>query len=118
MTIAPDAMGRPLPRIEGPQKVAGTARYAFEHPVVGPLYLHPVQSTIARGRVVSIDASAAEALDGVVAVLTHETATRLADTSDAEFAVLQDDAVAFRGQYVAAVLAERSETAREASFQA
>ena len=115
MTLTPVAMGTSVPRLEGPQKVAGTARYAFEHPVAAPLYLHPVQSTIARGRVTAIDTSAAEALDGVVAVLTHENAARLADSSDTEFAVLQVAEVGFRGQYVAAVLAERSETARQAA---
>lgn len=115
MSITAQSMGTSHPRIEGPQKVAGTARYAFEHPVVRPLYLHPVQSTIARGRITAIDASAAEALDGVVAVITHENAIRLADTSDAEWSVLQTPEVGFRGQYVAGVLAEGSEIARQAA---
>ncbi|GAA4852637.1 xanthine dehydrogenase family protein molybdopterin-binding subunit [Actinomycetospora corticicola] len=115
MSITAQSMGTSHPRIEGPQKVAGTARYAFEYPVVRPLYLHPVQSTIARGRITAIDASAAEALDGVVAVITHENAVRLADTSDAEWSVLQTPEVGFRGQYVAGVLAEGSEIARQAA---
>jgi xanthine dehydrogenase YagR molybdenum-binding subunit len=106
------AIGESLSRRDGPQKVTGTAPYAYEHRFDKPLYLFPVESDVARGRVTRIDASAAEALPGVVTVLTHENAPRLADTSDRELAVLQAGDVAFRGQYVAAVLAETLETAR------
>ncbi|HTX81013.1 MAG TPA: xanthine dehydrogenase family protein molybdopterin-binding subunit [Streptosporangiaceae bacterium] len=109
------AIGAPLNRRDGPQKVTGTAHYAYEHRFDNPLYLFPVQSEVARGRVTRIDASAAEALPGVKAVLTHDNAPRLADTSDRELAVLQTGDVAFRGQYVAAVIAETLETARYAA---
>jgi len=109
------AIGASLDRRDGPQKVTGTARYAYEHRFDNPLYLYPVQSDVAKGRVTRIDASMAEALPGVVTVLTHENAPRLADTSDRELAVLQAGEVAFRGQYVAAVIAETLETARHAA---
>jgi len=109
------AIGASLDRRDGPQKVTGTAVYAYEHRFDNPLYLFPVQSEVARGRVTRIDSSAAEALPGVVAVLTHDNAPRLADTSDQEFAVLQADDVAFRGQYIAAAVAETLETARYAA---
>jgi xanthine dehydrogenase YagR molybdenum-binding subunit len=109
------AIGAPLNRRDGPQKVTGTAPYAYEHRFNNPLYLFAVQSEVARGRVTRIDASAAEDLPGVVAVLTHDNAPRLADTSDRELAVLQAGDVAFRGQYVAAVVAETLETARYAA---
>ncbi|HUC25640.1 MAG TPA: xanthine dehydrogenase family protein molybdopterin-binding subunit [Streptosporangiaceae bacterium] len=109
------AIGAPLDRRDGPQKVTGTAPYAYEYRFDDPLYLFPVQSDVARGRVSRIDASAAEALPGVVAVLTHENAPRLADTSDTELAILQAGDVAFRGQYVAAVVAETLEIARYAA---
>jgi xanthine dehydrogenase YagR molybdenum-binding subunit len=108
-----DAVGRPLRRLEGPAKVSGTAAYAYEQPVERPLYLHAVQATVARGRVRSVDATAALATEGVVAVLTHENAARLASTDDRELAVLQSDEVAFRGQFVAGVVAETPEVARE-----
>jgi xanthine dehydrogenase YagR molybdenum-binding subunit len=109
------AIGASLDRRDGPQKVTGTASYAYEHRLDNPLYLFPVQSDVARGRVARIDASTAEALPGVVVVLTHENAPRLADTSDRELAVLQNGEVAFRGQYVAAAVAETLETARYAA---
>src|SRR5215469_14292696 len=94
------AIGAPLDRRDGPKKVTGTARYAYEHRFDNPLYLFPVHSDVARGQVTGIDASGAETLPGVVAVVTYENAPRLADTSDRELAVLQGADVAFRGQYV------------------
>src|SRR4029077_512705 len=109
------ATGVPLNRIDGAQKVTGEAKYAYEYPVEGVTYVFPVQSTIARGRVVSIDASAALALPGVITVLSHENAPRLAPVDDAELAVFQSDAVAYHGQFVAAVVAETSEIARQAA---
>jgi xanthine dehydrogenase YagR molybdenum-binding subunit len=54
-------------RLDGPQKVTGAARYAFEYSAERVTYAAPVVSTIAKGRVRSIDASAAEALPGIVA---------------------------------------------------
>src|SRR6266516_258494 len=109
------ATGAPLNRIDGVQKVTGAAKYAYEYPVEGVTYVFPVQSTIARGRVVSIDASAARALPGVIAVLSHENAPRLAPLDDAELAVFQSDAVAYHGQFVAAVVAGTLEVARQAA---
>ena len=63
------ASGAPLNRIDGVQKVTGAAKYAYEYPVEDVTYVFPVQSMIAKGRVVSIDASAARALPGVLAVI-------------------------------------------------
>jgi xanthine dehydrogenase YagR molybdenum-binding subunit len=113
--LEPRAMGRDLVRRDGVAKVRGTATYAYETPVERPAYAHPVQATIARGRVTAVDTAAAEALDGVLAVLTVSNAERLASTEDAELAVLQSDEVAFRGQLIGVVVAETSELARQAA---
>jgi xanthine dehydrogenase YagR molybdenum-binding subunit len=109
------AIGTSLTRLDGRGKVTGTAPYTVEHQVSHPLYLHPVQATIARGRITAIDTAAAAALAGVVAVISHENAPRLASDEDLELWVLQDDAIRFRGQFVAAVVAETPETARQAA---
>src|SRR5258706_176830 len=116
------AIGAPLDRIDGPLKVTGAARYAYEYPVAGVTYVFPIQSTIAKGRVVSIDARAARALPGVVAVLSHEDAPRLHRVDirvigqrDQDLAVFQSDVVTYRGQVVAAVVAETLEVARQAA---
>ncbi|MDN3480719.1 xanthine dehydrogenase family protein molybdopterin-binding subunit [Arthrobacter sp. APC 3897] len=109
------AIGTPYERLDGELKVRGTAPYAYEQPVQNPLYLHPVLSTIARGTVKRVESAAAEAVSGVFTVLTSETTPRLEDPSDRELAVLQDNSIGYRGQIVAAVLAETPEIAREAA---
>ena len=76
--LEPRAIGRDLVRRDGALKVRGTATYAFETPVDIPAYCQPVQATVARGRITSIDTADAEALDGVLAVLTTRNAERLA----------------------------------------
>ena len=109
------AIGVPLDRIDGPQKVTGTAPYAYEYHVENPLYLCPLHSDVARGRVSRVDASDAEALPGVIAVISHQNAPTLADTRDRELSILQSDGISFRGQYIGAVIAETFEIARHAA---
>jgi xanthine dehydrogenase YagR molybdenum-binding subunit len=109
------ATGAPLNRLDGVQKVTGAATYAYDYPVDNVTYVFPVQSTISRGRVSSIDTSAARALPGVIAVLSHENAPQLAPANDDKLAVFQSEAVAYRGQFVAAVVAETLEIARQAA---
>ena len=106
------AIGAPLDRIDGPEKVTGTARYAFEQPVENPAYLYPLEATIATGRVTAIAVDGVVAIPGVVAVLTHENAPKLASLDDAQLAILQSDAIHFRGQFIGGVIAETSEIAR------
>lgn len=115
MTLTIRAIGAPLDRIDGPTKVTGAATYAYEHPVEGVTYAFAVQSTIAKGRIVSIDASAARVLPGVVTILSHENAPRLASLNNADLAVFQSDAIAYYGQFVAVVVAETLEIARQAA---
>src|SRR2546421_11556803 len=115
MRMMSRAIGAPLDRLDGPDKVRGAATYAFEWPVERPAYLYPVQATIARGRITAIETAAAVAQPGVLAVLTHENAPRHASTGDTELAILQSDEVAYRGQIVGGVIAETSETARHAA---
>ncbi|MEQ7127495.1 xanthine dehydrogenase family protein molybdopterin-binding subunit [Actinopolymorpha sp. B11F2] len=113
--LRPREMGQPHTRADGVAKVTGTASYAYEQKVDHPLYLYPVQATIARGRITGIDTAAAEACDGVAFVLTHENAARLASNDDLEYWVLQSGDVAYRGQFIGAVVAESFETARHAA---
>lgn len=108
-------IGAPLARLEGREKVTGTADYAYERSLQGQLYAWPVQASVARGTVTAVDTAAALALPGVVRVITHLDAPRLTDADDGELLVLQSDAVAYRGQVVALVVAETIDTAREAA---
>jgi len=83
--------------------------------VDGAAYAWAVPAAIARGSVRSVDASAALALPGVLAVLTPDNAPRLPGTGDPELALFQSRAVAYRGQFVAAVVADTLEAARQAA---
>ncbi|MDL5159595.1 xanthine dehydrogenase family protein molybdopterin-binding subunit [Actinomycetospora termitidis] len=114
-TMDARSMGTSVRRIEGPDKVTGTAPYAGDTVADGTLVLYPVQATVARGEITAIDTSAATALPGVAAVVTHLDAPRLADDGDPEHRVLQGTTVHHRGQYVAAVLADHAEVAAEAA---
>ena len=112
MSTLTATVGTPVSRIEGAAKVTGQARYAAEYPLAGLAYGWVVQSTIARGRVHSIDAAAVLGMPGVLAVITHQNALPLPVVDDAELLVLQDRQVHYRGQIVALVVAAALEQAR------
>ena len=116
VTIAPN-VGSDVQRIDGVDKVTGTARYAFEHPIADAVYVAAVQSTIARGTIVEIDGARAMSEPGVLAVLDHTGVERLnaGEDTDPELLLLQSPEVAYRGQIVAAVAATTLEAAREAA---
>ena len=117
-------IGASVSRIDGPLKVAGQARFAAEFPMAGVTYAALHYSTIARGRIVSLDTAAAQAAPGVVLVMTHLNAPRLKPAppfgSAAKAAggdsvpVMQDDRIHWNGQPVALVLAETQEQADHA----
>jgi xanthine dehydrogenase YagR molybdenum-binding subunit len=113
--VRPRAIGAPLDRLDGPDKVRGAATYAYEHPVDRPAYLYPLQAPIAVGRITDIDPGPALAQPGVLAVLTHHNAPRVASADDAELAILQSGDIAFRNQFVGGVVAQTSEIARHAA---
>ncbi|MCW2976997.1 MAG: aldehyde oxidase and xanthine dehydrogenase molybdopterin binding protein [Actinomycetia bacterium] len=114
MGVVSPAIGAPVDRIEGGDKVRGEATYAYEYEVERVAYAAILQSTIARGTVRSIDAADALALPGVIAMLTHENAPKL-QTDDGELSILQSPAVAYRGQIAGAVIADSEEAARDAA---
>ena len=113
MSVLTRSIGAPVDRIEGRDKVAGEATYAFDYAQENVAYGAIVQSTIAKGTVRAVDAAAALALPGVLAVLSHENAPAL-PSAEGELAVLQSPEVSYRGQIVAAVIADSLETARHA----
>ncbi|HYH88810.1 MAG TPA: xanthine dehydrogenase family protein molybdopterin-binding subunit, partial [Solirubrobacteraceae bacterium] len=114
LEIAP-TVGAPLSRVEGREKVMGQARYAYEQPIEGVAYAAAVTSTIAAGEIVSVYAADALSIPGVLAVISHENAPRLAEVADGELRILQSATIAYRGQIVAAAVAESLEAAREAA---
>jgi xanthine dehydrogenase YagR molybdenum-binding subunit len=108
-------IGQPVSRVDGRQKVTGSATYAAEFAVPNVAHAAVVRSTVANGRIQSINTAEAERAGGVLAVLTHRNAPRLAyrphkglpDAAVGErLHVLQDDRVNHQGQPIALVVAE------------
>jgi xanthine dehydrogenase YagR molybdenum-binding subunit len=113
MLASAAAIGAPVDRLEGREKVTGEATYAYEYDVERPAYGVALVATVGKGRISSVDAVEALAVDGVLAVLTHENAPRLA-VQDGELGILQSPRVAYRNQIVGAVIADALEAAQEA----
>jgi xanthine dehydrogenase YagR molybdenum-binding subunit len=121
-------IGTPTSRVDGRAKVTGTAKYAGEFKAEGLAHGFVVESTIAKGRIVGIDASEALKVKGVIDVLTHEHRPPLAENDKdwkddvapekgSPFRPLYDAAIKFNGQPIALVLAETWEIARFAAFR-
>jgi xanthine dehydrogenase YagR molybdenum-binding subunit len=113
-------IGQPLTRRDGILKVTGAARYAADNHPPGMLYAVLAVSSIARGRVLSLDIAAAKAHPGVVEVMTPANKPPLAHDPDAKFhgfmfrlELLQNDRVRYANQAIAVVIAETLEAATE-----
>ncbi len=116
-------IGQNLTRREGVLKVTGAARYAADHHPAGMLYAAMCVSSVARGRVTSLDVAAAKAHPGVVDVMTPENAPKFARHPDEKtnpFAfrldALQDARVRYVNQPIAVVLGESLEAATEGAL--
>jgi xanthine dehydrogenase YagR molybdenum-binding subunit len=119
-TAATAAVGASHTRLEGRAKVTGAARYAGEIPFAELAHGWLVLSTIARGRIRSVESDPVLAMPGVLAVLHHGNAPRLEELvgmfgPNPTIQVFQNDRVPHVGWPVALVVAETSEQAREAA---
>lgn len=102
--------------------VTGFERYTLDTQVEGLLHVAVLGSPHPHARIVSVDATAAEALPGVHAVLYHRDAPATAYSTarhelredDPDDTYLFDEVVRFRGQRVAAVVAESTTLAQRA----
>src|SRR5882757_5099934 len=109
----PQCVGAPVgearDRVDGRAKVTGQAKYAAEAPVRNVAFAVLVQSTIARGEITAMDATAAEKAPGVIAVLTPNNMPKLS-THDIKLQAetrlpLSDLKIHYAGQHVAVVVA-------------
>ena len=123
-SIQAKSMSTALSRVDGPLKVTGAAKYPAEFNLPNLAYAFLVMSPIAKGTITAIDSSAAEKSPGVLAVITHLNAPKLAEPPNDQKRVgirieerepLADDKISYGGQYVAAVVADTSENARHAA---
>ncbi|HEY0989164.1 MAG TPA: xanthine dehydrogenase family protein molybdopterin-binding subunit [Kofleriaceae bacterium] len=113
-------MGTGIDRVDGRKKVTGGATYAAEVQVANVAHAVIVGATIGRGRIKAIDTRAAEAVKGVLAVLTHQNAPRFAGIDKAEpndrvVQGLQNDTVLYHDHPIAVVVADTIEHARHAA---
>ena len=113
-------MGRSLPRLEARSKVTGRADYVHNMRVPGMLHAKIFRSTIAHGRILSIDTSAARDMEGVHSVLTGEDIKRVMPApyfgpAFHDQAILALEKVHFIGEPVAVVLADDPHVAAEAA---
>lgn len=110
-------VGQPHLRIDGRLKVSGRAPYAYErHDVVeSQLVGYPVGATIAKGRIKAMDASAARAAPGVVAVVTTLEIKPLGIWTYNVARLFGGDVVEHYHQAIAVVVAETFEQARAAA---
>ncbi|BDC50907.1 dehydrogenase [Bryobacterales bacterium F-183] len=119
-------LGRSINRLNGPDKVTGKATFTADYPVANLAHAALAYSTIAKGRITSIDTKAAEALPGVILVLTHENAPEMKvpkefgdgssnDAGTTQAKILNTDHVSWNGQPIALVVAETPEQAEAAA---
>lgn len=121
---AASPIGRDTPRVDGPLKVSGRAQYTSDFHFPGLLYAVPVEATIANGRVERIDASVAEAMPGVRAILHRANVGKIfrairepgfGGIAEERRPPFEDDVVRYWGQYVALAVADTFETAKAAA---
>jgi CO/xanthine dehydrogenase Mo-binding subunit len=109
-------LDQPEYRVEGRDKVTGTARYAADLAMPGMLHAAYVTSPYPHARVVSVDVSAARALPGVRAVLSGaETKPGRLGRRLQDWPILCWDRVLFIGDRVAAIAADTAAIAEEAA---
>jgi xanthine dehydrogenase YagR molybdenum-binding subunit len=120
LVIEKKLLGDPVDRVDGPLKVTGAAPYPSDVTFPGLVHAALVQSTIGAGTISTIDAGAAEAAPGVLAVITHENAPALAEGPTTLLGPsprfpLEDNQILHYGQHVAIVVAETHEQAAAAA---
>ncbi|MFT7593732.1 MAG: xanthine dehydrogenase large subunit [Paracoccaceae bacterium] len=112
------SVSKPVPHDSARLHVTGTARYVDDIPTpAGSLYLAFGVSSIARGRIASMDLAAVRAAPGVVAVLTAEDLPFANDVSPSahDEPLLSDGSVHYVGQPVFLVAADSHLAARKAA---
>ena len=120
--VLPKLVGQRVKRREDPRLIQGRATYVDDVKIAGMLHLALKRSDIAHGRILSIDTSAAEALDGVEAVFTGAQIAELVGPLPSllpfpapERRAVATDVVRFVGEPVAVVVARDRYVARDAA---
>jgi xanthine dehydrogenase YagR molybdenum-binding subunit len=121
---ASSPIGRDTQRIDGPHKVTGLAQYTSDFNFPGMLYAVPVEATIASGKLLTLDTSAAEKMSGVRAILHRANIEKIFRSTPApgfdrvcleRRPPFEDDVIRYYGQYIALAVADTFEAARAAA---
>jgi CO/xanthine dehydrogenase Mo-binding subunit len=112
-------IGRSLPRLESRDKVTGRAEYTHTMRLPGMLHAKIFRSTVAHGRIKSVDTSVAKALPGVLHVVTIDDVRQVIPDpyygpAFHDQPILADGKVRFVGEPVAVVLAKDPHIAEQA----
>ncbi len=108
-------IGRPLPRIEGPDKVTGNCLFVGDVLRPGTLWGKILRSPVPHARILNVDVSRAKRLLGVRAVIiAQDVDPTLIGGGLMDFPVLAQNRVLFVGDKVAAVAAIDQDVAEEA----
>jgi len=108
-------VGHPMPRVEGPEKVTGRARYCYDVRLPGMLHAAVVRSPHAHARIRKVDVSAAEKMPGVKATYVVERILGPAELRIKAKAAGKYPMVRYEGQPVAAVAASTHAQAEDAA---
>ena len=110
-------VGQPKDRIDGPRKVTGMARYAYERHDIAPdaAYGYVIGAGIAKGRITAIDMTEALKAPGVLTIVTAENAGPLQKGEMNTAPLLAGPEVVHYNQAVALMVAEGFEQARDAA---
>src|ERR1700682_5211737 len=113
-------IGRSVPRLEGRDKVTGRAEYTHLMRLPGMLHGKIFRSTVAHGRIKSIDTSAAKKIPGVFRVITSDDVRKVIPDpyygpAFHDQPILAIDKVRFVGEPVAVVLAHDPHIAEAAA---
>jgi xanthine dehydrogenase YagR molybdenum-binding subunit len=121
---ATSPIGRDTQRIDGPRKVTGLAQYTSDFNFPGMLYAVPVEATIANGKLLTLDTSAAEKMPGVRAIFHRGNIGRIFRSTPApgfdrvcleRRPPFEDDVIRYYGQYIALAVADTFEAAKAAA---
>ncbi len=120
-------LGEPITRLDAQPKTTGTAQYSGDHLYPNLAHATLVHAPVTRARITHIDATPAQALPGVHAVITHHNAPKLKPApkpsllnlptlaTGTSVNYLNTDEVHWNGQPVAVVVADTLDIAREAA---
>ena len=120
ITMPGGQVGRSLPRLEAREKVTGRAEYTHTMRIPGMLHAKIFRSTVAHGRIKSVDVSEARKVPGVFKVVTSEDVIKVIPhpyygPAFHDQPILAIGKVTYVGEPVAVVLAKDPHVAEEAA---